>query len=212
MLVPFRDTFMDEDTIGSSDLTETERHLLRSAGPYLAVRDNNVHTRIALEFGFRLLETEAGDRDVVIPALILHDVGYSKVPPELLHRAYGPRAEEDVMRIHEREGVKIAGAILKDAGYEEARTEEILSIIDGHDTRKTALSLNDRIVKDADKLTRYSRNFWSRIGQLQTTSEELSARLEEFIDEWFFLDASKKIARKELGLRREEARREETSV
>ena len=199
---------MDEDTIGSSDLTETERHLLSSAGPYLTVRDNNTHTRIALEFGFRLLESEAGDRDVVIPALILHDVGYSRVPPGLLHRAYGPAAEEDVTRVHEKEGAKIAAAILKDAGYDKARTEEILGIIDGHDTRKTALSLNDRIVKDADKLTRYSRNFWSRIGQFQVTYEEFSARLEEFIDEWFFLDASRKIAREELGLRRKEASKE----
>ena len=199
---------MDEDTIGSSDLTETERHLLSSAGPYLTVRDNNTHTRIALEFGFRLLESEAGDRDVVIPALILHDVGYSRVPPGLLHRAYGPDAEEDVTRVHEREGAKIAAAILKDAGYDKARTEEILGIIDGHDTRKTALSLNDRIVKDADKLTRYSRNFWSRIGQFQVTYEEFSARLEEFIDAWFFLETSRKMARKELGLRRKEASKE----
>jgi hypothetical protein len=145
---------MDEDTTASVDLTETERHLLRSAGPYLTVRDNNVHTRIALEFGFRLLESEAGDRDVVIPALILHDVGYSMMPPELLHRAYGPHAEEDVTRIHETEGVKIAATILRDARYEAAKAEEILRIIGGHDTRKRALSLNDRIVKDADKLTR----------------------------------------------------------
>ena len=200
---------MREDDKGINSFSEAEQRLLRSAKPYLAAaRDNYVHTRIALECAFRLLETEKGDRDIVIPALILHDVGYSMVPTELMHRAYGPKAEEDVIRIHEGEGAKIAAAILKDAGYEEARTEEILRIIDGHDTRKTALSLNDRIVKDADKLTRYSRNFWSRIGQFQVTYEEFSARLEEFIDEWFFLDASRKIARKELGLRRKEASKE----
>ena len=199
---------MNEDTVESSDLTETERHLLRSAGPYLTARDNNVHTRIALEFGFRLLETEAGDRNVVIPAIILHDVGYSKVPPELLHRAYGPRAEEDVMRIHEREGAKIAATILTEAGYEAAKAEKILEIIDGHDTRKHALSLNDQIVKDADKLTRYSGYLWLRAGQFHTTIQELSVRLEEYAEQWFFLEASRKIAKEELRLRREEAHRE----
>jgi hypothetical protein len=33
---------------------------------------------------------------------------------------------------------------------------EILSIIDGHDTRLEALSLNDQLVKDADKLWRFT--------------------------------------------------------
>ena len=204
---------MREDDERTNSFTEAEQRLLRSAKPYLAAaRDNYVHTRIALAFAFRLLETEKGDRDIVIPALILHDVGYSMVPTELMHRAYGPKAEEDVIRIHEGEGVKIAAAILHDVCYEAVKTAEILQIIDGHDTRKNALSLNDQIVKDADKLTRYSRNFWLRAGEFHMTFQELSARLEEFIGEWFFLEASRKIAREELRLRRAEAVKEGHNV
>jgi hypothetical protein len=204
---------MCEDDKWTNSFTEAEQSMLRLAKPYLAAaRDNDVHTRIALEFAFRLLETENGHREIVIPALILHDVGYSMVPTGLMHRAYGPRAEEDVTRIHEREGTKIAAAILHDIRYEAVKTAEILQIIDGHDTRKTALSLNDQIVKDADKLTRYSRNFWLRAGEFHMTVQELSARLEGFVEEWFFLAASRKIAREELRLRRTEAVKEGHNV
>ena len=196
---------MREDNKATIGFTEAEQRILRFAKPYLAAaRGNDVHTRIVLEFAFRLLETEKGDRDIVIPALILHDVGYSMVPAELMHRAYGPKAEEDVIRIHEREGVKIAAAILRDVRYDAVKTAEILQIIDGHDTRENALSLNDQIVKDADKLARYSRNFWLRAEEFHTTPQQLSARLEGFIEEWFFLEASRKIAREELRLRRAE--------
>ena len=52
--------------------------------------------------------------------------------------------------MHEVEGVKIAGDILKKVNYEADRIEEILKIIDGHDSRKEANTLNDRIVKDAE--------------------------------------------------------------
>jgi hypothetical protein len=196
---------MCEDDTATIDFTEAEQRILSLAGPYLtAARDNDVHTRIALEFAFRLLETENGHREVVIPALILHDVGYSMVPAELMHRAYGPNAEEDVTRIHEREGAKIAAAILHEIHYDGAKTAEILQIIDGHDTRENALSLNDQIVKDADKLTRYSRNFWLRAAEFHMTRQELSVRLEAFLEEWFFLAISRKIAREELRLRRTE--------
>jgi hypothetical protein len=41
--------------------------------------------------------------------------------------------------------------------YPEQMCKEIVTIIEGHDSRKSSLSLNDAIVKDADKLWRYSQ-------------------------------------------------------
>ena len=32
------------------------------------------HTRISLDFALRLIHKEGGDRDLIIPAIILHDV------------------------------------------------------------------------------------------------------------------------------------------
>ena len=55
---------------------------------------------------------------------------------------------------HEKEGARIAAEVLATVGHDAARTERILEIIDGHDSRRHALSLDDALMKDADKLWR----------------------------------------------------------
>ncbi len=106
----------------------------------------------------------------MIPAMILHDVGWKMVPEDLHLKAYGPHAiYPDVNRIHEVEGAKIAAEILREAGYDDGQAAEIVEIIEGHDSRKEPLSVNDRIVKDADKLYRYSHEaFYINLEALRT--------------------------------------------
>jgi HD superfamily phosphodiesterase len=185
-------------------LNRAEERIFRLAKPFLSVRDNEVHTRAAVEFALRLLEIEEADRDIVIPAVILHDVGYNSLPEELMLRAYGPRRENDITRIHEQEGARIAAAILNDIGYDTSKTSEILEIIDGHDTRPVALSINDQVVRDADKLTRYAKDLRSWPPSFFSTAREAAARLERLVDDWFFLSTSKLMAREELKQRRTE--------
>jgi HD superfamily phosphodiesterase len=132
--------------------------ILQLAKPHLNTRHNEVHTEICLRFGYRLVQAEGGNERIVIPAIILHDVGWQKVPEDLQLKAFGPKATmPEITRLHETEGVKIARGILDAVNYAAAETTQILEIIDGHDTRKQAISLNDQIVKDADKLFRYSK-------------------------------------------------------
>jgi HD superfamily phosphodiesterase len=59
--------------------------------------------------------------------------------------------QSDMRRAHEIEGARIARELLSGE-----HVEEIATIIDGHDSRLEALSLNDALVKDADKLWRYT--------------------------------------------------------
>ncbi len=186
-------------------LNRAEERIFRLAKPFLTVRDNEVHTRAAVKFALRLLEIEKADRDIVIPAVILHDVGYDALPEELMLRAYGPGKEKDITRIHEQEGARIAAAILNDIGYDTSKAAEILEIIDGHDTRSAALSINDQVVRDADKLTRYARDLRSWPPSFFSTAQEAAARLERVVDDWFFLSSSKVVAREELKQRRIEA-------
>ena len=185
-------------------LDRAEERIFRLAKPFLRVRNNEVHTRAATDFALRLLETEKADRDIVIPALILHDVGYDSLSEGLMLRAYGPRKEKEVTRIHEQEGARIAAAILEDIGYDTSKTAEILEIIDGHDTRPVALSINDQVVRDADKLTRYGRDLRSWPPWIFSTAQEAAAGLERLVDHWFFLSTSKLMAREELKQRRSE--------
>jgi HD superfamily phosphodiesterase len=128
----------------------------RRAAPHLAVRDNDVHTLYSYGLARALLSSHPdADPEVVLPAILLHDTGWSRVPePEVL-AAIAPGAGdlETIVR-HEKEGARIAAAVLREVGHDPARTARVVDIVDGHDTRREALSLDDGIVKDADKLWR----------------------------------------------------------
>ena len=170
------------------------------ARPYLNTRRNDIHTEMSTVVAYMLLAEIGGDEDIVIPAIILHDVGWKKVPENLQLRAFGPRAtSRELNRMHEVEGVKIAGDILKKVNYEADRIEEILKIIDGHDSRKEANTLNDRIVKDADKLWRYSKEgFYIDIERFDQTFKEGINRLRSNINKWFLTNYAKELAIEEL--------------
>jgi len=154
------------------------------------------------------LEREGGDEDVVIPAIILHDVGWKMVPEELHLKAYGPNAiYPEVNRIHEVEGAKIAGEILRTAGVSDSQAAEIVEIIRGHDSRKEPLSLNDKIVKDADKLYRYSREaFYVNLERFHHTVEHALTRLGAHLSDWFLTDSGRRFAEEELEARKRECR------
>jgi len=192
---------MGKDT-ARTGLNRTESRIFQLAKPYLQVRDNELHAQNAVEFALKLLALYEAERAVVIPAMILHDVGWSRVSEEIIRKACHPHADRKLGRIHEEESIKIGREILEEVGYDQARVAEILAIIDGHDTRCEALSINDRIVKDSDKLTRYAKNFWFWTRELSMEPEELAGTLEGTIDQWFFLPESKEMAKAEIVQRR----------
>lgn len=128
------------------------------AAPFLRVRDNDAHTLYAIGLARALLDVHPeADAAVVLPAIMLHDVGWSQVPPEDVLQAIAPGAgRPDLVLLHEKEGARLAAGILTESGYDPGKVPAILNIIDGHDSRREALSIEDAIVKDADKTWRLS--------------------------------------------------------
>jgi len=126
------------------------------AEPYLKVRSNDGHTAYAYGIARALVDLHPeADPEVVLPGIILHDTGWSQVPPDEVLSGIAPGGNRpDLVIMHEKEGARIAREILSTVGHDQARTEEIITIIDGHDSRLTSLSLNDALLKDADKLWR----------------------------------------------------------
>jgi len=105
--------------------------------------------------------------------------------------------------VHELEGAKIAKVILEELYYPPINVKEICQIIQGHDSRKRPISWNDRIVKDADKLTRYSRKGMDiDLGRFQIPRKKYLNFLEMIIDHWFLTPTGKEIAKKEIFSRR----------
>lgn len=141
---------------GLPDLDEAQRRIWDLAAPHLRVRGNDRHSLYAFGIAAALLEFHPeADADVVLPAILLHDVGWSRVPEDEVLEAIAPGGgRPDLVLLHEREGARIAGEILTEVGHPGERIERILEIIDGHDSRKESLSIEDSIVKDADKTWR----------------------------------------------------------
>jgi HD domain len=127
--------------------------LWEDAKPYLDVRNNDEHTLVAYAVAQELLKLiPEADESTVLPALLLHDVGWKRVPPELLLDAIGRNPKRpDLVRDHELYGVEIAGEILRKHNPAGVNIEAVLGIIDGHDTTREQRSINDAVVKDSDK-------------------------------------------------------------
>jgi hypothetical protein len=69
---------------------------------------------------------------------------------DIIEKGFGPNVmQSDVRFLHEKEGVRLSR-------WPESVIEAVAEIIDGHDTRPQARSLNDRLVRDADKLWRFT--------------------------------------------------------
>jgi len=187
-------------------MEEIYERIWELARPLLNTRHNQQHTEIAYHAAVRLLESEEGDEAIVIPAIILHDVGWIKVPEELQLTAFGPKAKnKELNRVHEVEGVKLARKVLEKVHYDLEKMDEILAIIDGHDSRREAVSPSDKIVKDADKLCRFTHQGTSLdCERYEMSFDEWYEFLKVRIDRWFFTQAARKMAREELERRREE--------
>ena len=180
--------------------------IFERAKPFLRTRKNVIHTKIALQYALKLLKEETGDDKIVIPGILLHDVGWKMVPEPLQLTAFGPNASNpELVRMHELEGAKIARNILEQLHYSPKKVKEICDIVRGHDSRKRPISRNDLLVKDSDKLFRYSRKGISLYSDIFQITEKTYIRyLEGKIDQWFFLPTSRKLAREEMARRRKE--------
>lgn len=131
----------------------------RAAEPYMRARKNDVHVPLSFAWAQRLLdEYPQADRDIVSLAILLHDIGwYSIDMDDILTKGFGPdMMQSDVRFLHESEGVRLSRPILAGCGWPEPVIAAVAEIIDGHDTRPQPRHLNDRLVRDADKLWRFS--------------------------------------------------------
>jgi HD superfamily phosphodiesterase len=185
----------------------SHRHIYQKAEPFLRIRHNAIHTLICYHFALKLLKEEGGNPDVVVPAILLHDVGYSRIPEDELHLALGPKMEKpELQKLHETEGAKLATEILESINYPKELIKEIRAIIDGHDTRDSALNTNDKIVKDADKLFRFSyEGSKLALRRFPLGPREWFNYLDEGLQTWFFTKTAKQLAAEEIRQRKEES-------
>lgn len=183
---------------GTAGFRPEDDAVWQSAVEHLHVRSNDGHTAYSYGLAAALcdLHPEA-ERDVVLPAIILHDTGWSRVPPDEVLEAIRPGGgRPDLVIRHEKEGAALAADILGRLGHGPARVAEIVDIIDGHDSRRTSLSLNDSLVKDADKLWRLTPHGVDTVMDwFGLTREQAHTLIGSRVHDHLFTEAARTMAR-----------------
>lgn len=126
----------------------------------MRVRKNDVHIPISYSYALNLIEKYPNvDADLASIAIILHDIGWYSIDEEDIFKK-GFQSENfmqsDVRYLHESEGVRLSAEVLSGLNFSAEFIGKVGEIIDGHDTRSFAKSLEDKIVRDADKLWRFT--------------------------------------------------------
>jgi hypothetical protein len=177
--------------------------------PYMRARKNDVHVPLSYWYAERLLERHPeADADVVLLAIMWHDVGWAVIDEERIFAegfATGGGdvdLSSDVRILHEKEGARLAAEGLAPLWPADV-VARVTEIIDGHDSRPEALSREDELVKDADKLWRYSVTGLSvSCDWFGLTPGAYAARLERQVREALFTDAAREIGAADLAASR----------
>jgi len=101
------------------------------------------HAQNVLGYARELLKKEKGDRNIVIAAAILHDIGIKECERKY-HSTNG--------RLQEKEGPAIARKILKDLKFGQDTIREICRIIASHHSPREIDTINFKILWDSDCL------------------------------------------------------------
>lgn len=168
-----------------------------AAKPWLNVRSNDTHTLISYRLARALLRIHAdAEEHVVLTAILLHDIGWKMFPEEMLVQAVGPKPRyPELQRAHEIESARLARIELKRLAIPAIDIEQVIAIIDGHDTRVEARSLNDALMKDADKLWRFTAHGVATLSSwFQTPKKETISMLESFVLPKFITGTGKTMA------------------
>ncbi|TQS87388.1 HD domain-containing protein [Arthrobacter sp. TS-15] len=123
-------------------------------------RGNDIHLPISLAFAERLCRAYPdADAELVRVATLLHDTGWAHVDESrILSEGFAGDWRKAAIRYeHEKQGCDVARRVLPSLGYSAEFIERVCEIIDGHDTRSVAQSLEDALMRDADRLWRFDQ-------------------------------------------------------
>jgi hypothetical protein len=167
-------------------------------------RGNDIHLPVSLAFAERLCRAyPAADVELVRVSTLLHDTGWAHVDESrIISEGFSDNwRTADIRYEHEREGCAVARRVLPALGYSAEFIERVCLIIDGHDTRSVAYSLEDALMRDADRLWRFDHagialaSSWFRMDPAVYTDRLISEILPELITQAALEMATADIAR-----------------
>ncbi len=173
------------------------------AFPYLEAgkrKDFVLHTKCVIISMQMLLEKENGDVDVLIPAAILHDTGWSKVPIALQKSLDNAEAKK-AMQMHLECGASIAEEILTKLKYGKDKIKRIADIVFAHKFQNPQ-DREKQMMIDADTLTDvFYEQFYGDCKDYDLTPEALFNIRK---NNKYYTETARKIFAVELEARRKE--------
>lgn len=177
------------------------------AKPYLKkgkMKNFVIHTEGVIIAMKILLKKEFDDEEILMPAAILHDVGWSKVFIKL------KKSEWDVMpkkkriralKLHIKYAPLIIRKILRKVGYPKNKIKKIIDVVLAHKYKNPG-ELNKRLLIDADILSdAFRKQFYSDVKEYATTPSKLYGFRKH---NQFYTMTARIIFKKELAKRRKE--------
>lgn len=178
--------------------------------PETRIRSNDLHLPMAVAYADRLCAAyPQADAELVRVTTLLHDTGWAHVDEDrIISEGFAGDWRKAAIRYeHEIQGCLVARRVLPGLGYSEDFVDRVCEIIDGHDTRQVAYSLEDALVRDADRLWRFDAvgigmaSSWFGMTPSEYTDRLAVEILPELITEAAVAFASADLARSEALLK-----------
>ena len=195
---------------------QAEKALAAKARPILEKgrKGDWEHTLRTIEYGRKLLSNEDGEEDIVIPALYLHDTGWSAIDyQDFLDASPAKKKETRSLQLHMEHSARIAQEVLQELTFDRDKRTRIVSIIAVHDDPDKIFALNDvsaTLVMEADRLDRYGKRSVRRYEDMfgpdyfkEVAWKEGVTMRRDGLNEWFKTKTGKALSRRmaeEMGL------------
>jgi len=147
--------------------------MLQKAAPFFKKGRNKdlKHTKWVVKGMEMLLKKEKGNEDILMPAAILHDTGWAKVPLNLQETKDKPKVRK-ALELHLKYCSPIAKDILNDFNYDKSKIKKIIEVMVSHKF-KNPRDLNKRLLIDADNLSDiFKESFDEDVRQYKTTPQQ----------------------------------------
>lgn len=173
------------------------------AEPYLrkgTAKDFALHTQGVVKAMELILKEEKGNDDILIPAAILHDVGWSKVPSNL-QRSREEADRKKALELHLEYAAPIIEEILGKVDYNYKQIQRVVDIVKSHKFKDPS-ELEKQLLIDADTAAdAFKEQFYSDVESYETTPEKLYDFRKK---NEFYTATARKIFERELEERRKE--------
>ncbi|MEM3403793.1 MAG: HD domain-containing protein [Nitrososphaeria archaeon] len=155
------------------------------------------HTLRTVEWVKYIMSQEGGDKDILLPAAYLHDIGWHfSLPKEMRNKNLNSVENlKTYFKGHLEYGPKMAKEILQRLNYPPDKVQRIVYIISIHDLPELVKEKEEVILMEADRLDRFGRAGLERSRKLFLAFDVKSIvkRYEMESSSWFCTETSKKV-------------------